>query len=483
MEKAQIQFERISPEKAGIASDAVLAFVEKVEELGIPLHSFMLLRSGRLVAEGYYSPFQADHLHPIFSVSKSVTSAAIGIAIGEGLLKLTDRVVDFFPEKLEDEVHPYTAMMTIEHLLLMATVHPRSTHKQQADDWVKVFLNTPPSKMPGTSFAYDTTGTHTLAAIVHKVTGTSVLAYLRPRLFDPLGMGELWWENCPSGINKGGSGLHCTTDALARFGQLYLQDGVWNNVRILPEGWVERSTGNRIGTYGTRFMLDGKLGYGYKFWRIRNNGYCAFGMGGQLVIVLPDQEVVLVTTANTLEYKDGQALIFECFWSTIYASLIENDGASLAPNVPAENALQQRLTTLKLFMPEGKVSSPLLGNISGRRWILEPNQYDYEACEFELEGEEPGLYFYKEGKRVDLRFGLGDWTPGVDPIMHTDSTSYGAAVWTDERTLVVTVHIVHPLQMFTFTCRFQEQDSLSVQIVPAGIQLNEHDGHLSGHLR
>ncbi|MDQ1914556.1 serine hydrolase [Paenibacillus sp. GD4] len=481
MMQIQNRLDRIPPEQAGISSKAVLAFVEQAEERGIPLHSFMLLRGGKVAAEGYYGPFKADHLHPIFSVSKSMTSAAIGIAIGEGLVKLTDRVAEFFPEKAEGEIHPYTARMTIEHLLLMATVHSKSTNTQ-VEDWVKSFLNTSPAKLPGTSFAYDTTGTHTLCAILQKVTGMTVLEYLRPRLFEPLLMGELWWESCPLGINKGGSGIRCTTEALARFGQLYLQDGVWNGVRILPEGWVERSTGNRIGTYGTRMMLDGKLGYGYQFWRIRNNGYCAFGMGGQLVIVLPDQELVFVTTANTLEYKDGQSRIIECFWSTIYAALMESGGMPLPADVEAAQALRERLAKLSLFLPEEKTNSPLAETVTGRKWVLDSNRYGYTACEFVLDGDRAGVFFHKDGEIMELPFGLGTWVQGTEPLTGQDTPSYGAAVWTDERTLVVIVHVIDPLQLFTFTCRFLEDGWVSIQLIPTGALLNDHETHLTGRL-
>lgn len=479
------QLERIRPEAAGVSSEGVWAFINQAEERGIPLHSFMLLRGGQVVSEAYYSPVGAEDRHPIFSVSKSVTSAAVGIALGEGLLQLTDRVADFFPEKVEGVLHPYTAEMTVEHLLLMATVHPKSTNTQQ-EDWVRGFLNTPPAKLPGSSFAYDTTGTHTLCAILQKVTGMTVLEYLRPRLFEPLGMGEIEWESCPMGINKGGSGIRCTTEALARFGQLYLQDGVWNGVRILPEGWVERSTGNRIGTYGTRMMLDGKLGYGYQFWRIRNNGSCAFGMGGQLVVVLPDRDLVFVTTANTLEYKDGQARILECFWSTIYPSLTEGKGgAPLASDPEASKALQQRLHGLSLFMPEGSADSPLSRGLAGKRWRLDAgNRYGFGACEFVLEGDRTGLRLYKEGEPAtafaELRFGLMSWVRGEDPIMARKAVSFGSGVWTDERTLVITSHVIDPLQMFTLTCRLNGE-RLGIQIIPAGAEMNDHEGHLTGY--
>jgi len=478
VEQDQNRLLRIVPEQAGIPSGAVLAFVEQAEERGIPLHSFMLLREGKVAAEGYYAPYQADHLHPIFSVSKSITSAAVGIAAGEGLLKLTDRVVDFFPEKLEGKPHPYTAMMTVEHLLMMATVHPKSVNTR-VDDWVRSFLNTPPSKLPGTSFAYDTTGTHTLCAILQKVTGMTVLEYLRPRLFDPLSMGGLWWESCPLGINKGGSGIRCTTEALARFGQLYLRDGVWNGTRILPEGWAERSIGSRIGTFGTRVMLDGKLGYGYQFWRIRHNGACAFGMGGQLIILLPDHDLVFVTTANTLEYRDGHSRIIECFWSSIYPALAAKN-APLSPDPPAAKALQRRLEQLSIFMPAGRPESPLSRELGGRRWVLDPNRYGYEAVKLMLDGTRSGLYFCKEGKKLELRFGLGAWVQGTEPFMDSGAVSHGAAVWTDERTLVVTAHVIDPLQIFTLTCRFLDDGQLGIHFVPAGVQMNDHEGHLAG---
>ncbi|WP_438447267.1 serine hydrolase domain-containing protein [Gorillibacterium sp. sgz5001074] len=476
----EVRLERIAAYEAGISSRSILAFIEQAEERGIPLHSFMLLRGGRVAAEGYYSPFGPKDLHPVFSVSKSVTSAAIGIAIGEGRMKLSDRVADFFPEKLEGELHPYTAQMTVEHLLMMATVHPKSTDTK-IDDWVRGFLNTPPAKLPGSSFAYDTTGTHTLCAILQKVTGMTVLDYLRPRLFEPLGMGELWWESDPLGINKGGSGIRCTTEALARFGQLYLQNGVWNGVRLLPEGWVERSTGSRIGTYGTRMMLDGKLGYGYQFWRIRNNGYCAFGMGGQLVVVLPEQDLVFVTTANTLEYKDGQTRILECFWSTIHASLTE--GEPLPADPSAEAALKERLGALSLFLPEGQADSPSALAVNGRRWVLDPgSRYGFEACEFVLEGGESRLLLDIGGERRELRFGLRAWARGTEPFMGKGAAAYGAGVWTDDRTLVITVHVIDPLQMFTLTCRFMEEGRLSVQVIPTGAEMNDHEGHLTGRL-
>lgn len=268
-----VRLSRTPPEKVGISSKAINQFIDSVIDKNINLHSFMLVRHGQVAAEGYFYPFDEPMLHNIFSVSKSVTSAAIGIAIDEGLISLNDRVIDYFPEKLVQPVHPYTELMTIEHLLTMATVHRGSTNTKR-EDWVKTFLNTPPSHLPGTIFSYDTTGTHTLCAILQQVTGMTIQQYLSTRLFDPLGIGVIEWESCPMNINKGGSGIKCTTEDMAKLGQLYLQLGIWNGTQILPMDWVEWSTSKQIDTSNTRMMLlDGQKGYGYQFWRVRNNAY------------------------------------------------------------------------------------------------------------------------------------------------------------------------------------------------------------------
>lgn len=470
--------ERMAPEALGVAPQGILDFLEEAEDRAIPLHGFMLLRHGKVAAEGCFRPFGMEDLHPVFSVSKSITSAAVGIAAGEGLLRLEDRIADYFPEKLEGELHPYTAMMTVEDLLKMATVHLKSTDTQ-TDDWVKGFLNTPPSRLPGTAFAYDTTGTHTLCAILQKVTGQTVHEYLKPRLFEPIGMGRIEWESCPMGINKGGSGIRCTVEALARFGQLYLQDGVWNGVRLLPEGWVEASTGKRIDTSVTRVMMDGRKGYGYQFWRVRHNAYCAFGMGGQLVVVMPERDAVFVTTANTLQFKDGQQQLLDCLWSTLYPAMAE-EGAPVAKDPAAAARLAERLGRLTLHMPEGsgqRTPPAGLQALSGQRWRLDPNRYGFEACEFHWDGTPPALRFIQGAEEKELRFGWKEWAPGTDPFLGQDCI--GAAVWTDERTLVITAHLLYPLQMFVLHCRFLD-GRISIHTVPAGAAMNDHEGGLNG---
>jgi len=455
--------ERVRPEQVGVLSQGILDFLKTVKEKNINMHCFMLLRHGKVAAEGYFRPFDGKHVHNIYSVSKSVTSAAIGIAAGDGLLTLEDRVIDYFPEKLAPNVHEYTAMMKIKHLLSMSTVHHKSTDTK-GDDWVGSFLNTPPSHMPGTIFAYDTTGVHTLCAIIQKVTGKTVLEYLSEKLFEPIGMGKIEWESCPMGINKGGSGIKCTIEDMARFGQLYLQDGVWNGKRILPDGWVSLSTSRHIDNTNTKFLLDGQKGYGYLFWRTRNNSYTAFGMGGQFVVVIPEKDAVFVSTANTLLYRDGHQLILDSLWETLYPAMSEgtcpNDNA-------AYEKMRYELDNLALILPEGKSYSYVADRVSGRHYRLDENKLEYDACEFVFGEDKSKLRLIKNGSVCEIDFGMGRWIMGSEPFLGYKSANAG--IWVDENTCIIHMQIFDCLQMFILTCRFEE-GCLVIQIQPAGAE-------------
>jgi CubicO group peptidase (beta-lactamase class C family) len=466
----QQELERVVPERAGISSNAIQSFLNIIREKSINLHSFMLLRHGKVAAEGHYRPFGESLLHPIFSISKTVTSAAIGIAIGEGLLTLEDRIADFFPDKIDGELHPYTGMMTIRHLLMMATVHPKSTNTQ-VDDWVHSFLNTPPSHPPGTVFAYDTTGTHTLCAILQKVTGMTVHEYLQPRLFEPIGIGTMKWESCPMGINKGGSGIWWTTEDLARFGQLYLQQGVWQGRQVLPQGWAELSSSRQIDNSHTRFLLEGRNGYGYQIWRSRHNSYCFFGMGGQFVLVIPERDTVFVSTANTLLHKDGHQMILDSFWEALYPALRDEP----LEHAPAEyERLKTRLDRLTLQLPAGDTRSPFQEMISGRRFRIDPNPLRFEACEFLWDREASTLRFYAQAadankEEYTLRFGLQSWITDTEPLFGERAAAAGT--WADDQTLIIHCQLLHHMQMYMLVCRLQEEH-LVIQIVSVGTMEN-----------
>jgi CubicO group peptidase (beta-lactamase class C family) len=233
---------RSTPEAQGIASAAILSFVDAAEKQIDALHSFMLVRHGHIVAEVWWSPYNAKSPHSLYSLSKSFTSTAVGLAVAEGKLSLDDEVLKFFPEDAPSQPSNNLKAMRVRDLLRMSTGHQIEPRRTSDQPWTKSFLAHPVPFKPGTHFLYNTSGTYMLSAIVQKATGMTVLDYLKPRLFEPLGIEHPTWETSPQGITAGGYGLSIRTEDIARFGQLYLQKGKWQGKQLVPETWVKAAT-------------------------------------------------------------------------------------------------------------------------------------------------------------------------------------------------------------------------------------------------
>ncbi|MCB0150534.1 MAG: serine hydrolase, partial [Caldilineaceae bacterium] len=214
---------RSTPESQGISTAAIAAFLDAVERTGAGLHSFMLVRHGHVVAEGWWAPYAPALRHMLYSLSKSFVSTAVGLAVAEGRLTVDDAVVRFFPESLPPTVSDNLAAMRVRHLLSMSTGHDVDVNdavKNAPDgDWARAFLAQPVQHRPGTHFAYNSAATYMLSAIVQRLAGETVLAYLGPRLLAPLGIAGATWESCPRGVNIGGWGLEIRTEDIAVFGQ------------------------------------------------------------------------------------------------------------------------------------------------------------------------------------------------------------------------------------------------------------------------
>src|SRR5829696_8334198 len=232
---------RTTPEAQGISSSAVLSFIEAADKID-SMNSFMLLRHGNVVAEGWWTPYSAPSPHSLYSLSKSFTSTAVGLAIAEGKLSLDDEVIKFFPDDVPADASANLKSMRVSDLLRMSTGHQAEPQRTAEAAWTKTFLAQPVPFKPGTHFLYNTAGTYMQSAIVQKVSGQTVLDYLRPRLFEPLGIENPTWEASPQGISAGGFGLSVRTEDIAKFGQLYLQKGNWNGKQLVPASWVAEAT-------------------------------------------------------------------------------------------------------------------------------------------------------------------------------------------------------------------------------------------------
>jgi CubicO group peptidase (beta-lactamase class C family) len=389
-----------SPSRHGVDADGIAAFLDAAS--GIELHSLMILRHGHVIASGWWEPYGPDRPHHLYSLSKSFTSTAAGLASAEGLLDLDAPVLRYFPELDAEVTDPRSRAMLVRHIASMSSGHLTDTWDAACgadpEQPVRAFLRIPPDRDPGTVFAYNQSCTYTLAAIVQRVAGQPLTAYLRPRLFDVIGIGPAAWAEFPQGQALGFAGLFVTTDAIARLGELYLRGGQWQGRRVLPSEWVAEATRQHVATeYGTD--PDWDQGYGFQFWMSRH-GYRADGAFGQFCLVLPEHDAVIATTAGT---EDTQELL-EAVWRHVLPAF---GAEGTAPgSAEADAALAKRLARLRLpardeslpagrgdgFRPDDRVelvpeggsckALPALRNVrvEGRNVILSDGTVSMELC-------------------------------------------------------------------------------------------------------
>jgi CubicO group peptidase (beta-lactamase class C family) len=373
-------------------------------------HSKLILRHGKVIAEGWWNPYSPDLRHSLYSCSKSFTSTAVGFAISEKLLSVNDRVISFFPKSLPDTLKPYLAQLTIKDLLTMSAGQdpdPTSTIPFGSDDWVKSFLSTRIKYQPGTRFLYNTMATYTLSAIVQKVTGKKVLDYLKPRLFDPLGIKGMDWEINNQGINTGGWGLRVKSEDLAKMGQLYLQKGKWNGKQVLPEGWVEEATTFKIDqapgvTQSKKDSSDWMQGYCYQFWRCRHNAFRADGAFGQYIIVMPDQDAVIAITSETADMQGELNLVWKYLLPAMKTGV-------LPVNKSADEALSNHLAKLCLQPAGGRIQKL---PVYDKTYTLKDNSLHLKSITFHPVNSGYKVSFQTDTATYNMEFGNGKWKAG-----------------------------------------------------------------------
>lgn len=295
---------------------AAADFIAASDMEDLDLHSVLLLRHGAILAEAYREPFDVDTPHRMYSVTKSFTSSAIGLAVAEGLLMIEDRVVDIFPNLAPSPIDANLAELRVKHLLTMSAEHP-ALPGPRSSPFIAAFLAERLALPPGSRFDYSNQCSYMLSAIVQRLTGEPLDVYLRPRLFEPLGIVARPWIKSEEGVNNGGWGLHLTTREMARFGQLCLQQGVWQGQRLLPAAWVDEATSRHVASWGNAGATDWTVGYGYQFWRGRHDSYRADGLLGQLCLILPKLDVLIAITAGTLSTQR----ILDLAWEKVLPAL------------------------------------------------------------------------------------------------------------------------------------------------------------------
>ena len=458
---------RSTPEEQGVSSAGILAFLEAVAKSNCEFHSFMMVRHGHVIAEGWWTPYRPEANHMLYSLSKSFTSTAVGFAVTEGRLKVDDLVTSFFPDDLPERPGVNLAELRVKHLLTMsvgqATDSTPIITKQQ--NWVKRFLSLPIQHPPGSVFLYDSGASYMLSAIVQKVTGQKVIDYLRPRLFQPLDIRGMTWETSPQGINTGGWGLAVKTEDLAKFGRFYLQKGAWNGSQILPVAWVEEATTFKIQQYPgkgpdwerKKASNDWLQGYCYQFWRCRHNAFRGDGAFGQFMIAMPDHEAVIAITCQAPDMQTELNLV----WDHLLPAIKD---VPLPADQESHTQLNHRLGSLALPLPEGQSVSPTSERISSKTFQVEPNDTGVRSVSFRFSEKTCVFRLTDKNGEYPIHCGLGKWVdgecnmPGTPPKMTVGDLRpckiAASAGWKDENTFEMIWRYYETPHHDTVTCHF-----------------------------
>lgn len=449
---------RSTPEQQGVSSAAIRALVQAVDSIDA-MHSLMIVRHGHVVAEGWWRPWDARTPHMLYSLSKSFTATAVGIAVAEGKLGLDDPVLKFFPEDAPAQPSANLRAMRVRDLLRMNTGQTSEApmgltedSAQRSRTWVQRFLAHPVPYKPGTHFLYNTPATYMLSAIVQKATGQTLHAYLQPRLFAPLGIESPVWTASPDGITLGGYGMMARTEDIARFGQLYLRRGLWDGRQLVPAAWVDSATVRQTAN-GSSPTSDWDQGYGFQFWRSRH-GYRGDGAFGQYMLVLPEQDAVVVITSGV---RDMQ-VVMNMVWDRLLPGMRP---AALPDDDVARRALEGALAGLAVRGPAGRTTSPLAAKVSGRWYALAANDRGMRAVSLELGGRAPALVVRTAAGDTRTPIGLGawvrspaGWADGMDrqPSAPAHPAIAANGTWTADT--VFTIRLAAPETPFSSTMTF-----------------------------
>ena len=327
------------PEEVGVRGEVLKEFTAYAEENELEMHSLMVLRHGKVALEWYNEPFSADTPHAMYSISKSITATAIGFAVSEGLLSLDDRMLDFFPEYPPKKPNPYFDKLTVRNLITMRSGKQTDMLVQKGKiDWIENYINAPWIFEPGTDFLYVNENIFMLCAILHKITKQTVIEFLTPRLFEPLGIEIPFWETDPKGVEAGGWGLQLTTEDLAKIADCYLHDGKSGKKQVIPAEWTKEATVNQLGEAKQRSLDPGyNSGYGYCFWMndTEEFSYRMDGMFSQFAINFPSYDATVVLTAAVAVEKYARLAL----WNFFPAAFVTEQKKEDHPTPPAEHVL------------------------------------------------------------------------------------------------------------------------------------------------
>ena len=457
------------PEEVGIPSDAVRELIRAIDETGFRYHSIMILRGGKVAAECHRYPFSPRTPHILYSISKSVTAVAVGLAIQEGIMTLDTTIAEVFPEYVPQENAEKFSRITVRHLLSMTSgIFPSYFANKTKGEWIRQYAASKWYAEPGEEFKYINENPYMLCSMIRRLTGQTVTEFLQPRLWDPLGIRTPYWETDETGTESGGWGLFLTPEGFAKFTLMIHQGGMFNGKRILNEEFVREATSPQI---TTNREPPERTSYGYCFWLFNEDEYQSAGVFGQVGYARKDIDIAVVITAGDMHSE----LVID----PIRAMCAEIKETTLpAPEDP--DALRNELNALVLdVLPETSLRSDVEKDIDDKiLWFsktLPANLLGFPPTVLPLMAvymtkdragnmdrfqfrffDDYALFQWREGDEVCcVRLGMdGKYRASRVTLAGTRYTIYGAAFWEDEQTLQVNIRPVESVGIRYLTFRF-----------------------------
>lgn len=399
-------FEKISPEAAGISSEAVRGFLEGCERHGNTMHSVLMMRGDRIFSENYWAPFDRDFCHRMYSQTKSFVSVAIGLLVEDGRLSLDDRLAAYFPGEIDGTLPPFLAEQTIRETLMMTTAGiSEGWFTSTEHDRTRIYFNRTHTVRPaGTIFEYDSPGSQVLCHLVERLTGKDLLSFLKERLFDKMGTFRTAYTlKTPTGVTWGDSAMLCTTRDIASFGRLVMQYGVYGGERLMGEAYLREAT-SRLADNDSDFGGSAvfKYGYGYQIWRAER-GFAFVGMGNQLTICIPELDFLFTCTADDQGNSSARDLLIH----SLFEDIVDRLGDPLPEDPSALARLEAYSAGLKLRAYEGKENSKMTSFVDGRRYLCEENRMGIREFSLSFEGDHGVFRYTNRTGEKEIPFGIG----------------------------------------------------------------------------
>lgn len=484
-----------TPEKMGISSENILKYIKILEKSRLATHDVLIMRGGKLIYEAYWKPFDKDFKHRMYSVTKSFVAIAIGFLEQEGKLSLDDKISEYYAEELKNQSDVNMHNQTIRHMLMMSTAKTaqnwfRANPKDRVSYYFQNDFNE--SRPSGTLYQYDSSGSFVLGALVEKLSGMSLIDYLRSRLFDKIGVSkEAYCLKCPGGYSWGDSALVCTPRDLMLVAQFMMNKGRWNDEKILNEKFVTEATSKQISNAILNDDEFNAQGYGYLIWRTLDNSFFFNGMGCQFAICVPDKDIILVYNADNQGKDYAKKIIIDNFFKLIARTAVDEE---LPENPAVAKELADYSSQLKLLATYGEKKSVIAEKIDDKTYLLDENAMGIRTIRFKFNEKGGVLYYTNEQGDKELEFGLCENVftsfpqDGYSDEMGTvpGHRRYDCAVsasWIEETHLTIKVQVIDTY-FGVLDMHFSFRDNvIGVQMIKSAEDFfNEYEGFAGGKL-